>query len=125
MTAVGEPKHPALRSLYWREEVLEVMLWLRGGGYDDRLDAAVLADFLGIDRTLATGHLERLADQGYLRLMPGDGRYALTPLGEEEAQRLVGGLRAVPLASPGRCGPACWCSTSRVESWHCASSTFT
>lgn len=124
MTPVGEPKHPALRSLYWREEVLEVVLWLRGGGYDDRLDAGVLCDFLGIEATRATAHLERLADQGFLRQLP-DERYALTPLGEEEGQRLLGGLRTVPLATQGSCGPACWCSSSRVESWRCAASEVT
>lgn len=124
MTTVGEPKDPALRSLYWREEVLEVVLWLRGGGYDDRLDAAVLRDFLGIEPVQASAHLQRLTAQGYLCALP-DGRYALTAFGEEEGRRLVGGLRAVPLASQGTCGPACWCSTSPVESWRCSAAAIT
>lgn len=108
-----------LRSVYWREELLEVVLWLRGEGFDEHLDRTVVRRFLGLDDEQAAAHLERLADHGYLQRQP-DGRYALSPVGEEEAQRLVGGPRSVPAPAPGSCGPDCWCPTSPVEASRCA-----
>lgn len=118
MITAWEPKDPALRSVYWREEILEVVLWLRGGGYDDLLDRDVLSEFLGVTALDATSHLRRLAAQGYLRRRP-DLRFELTLMGEQEAERIVGGPRSVPLGIKGRCGPQCWCSISPVERARC------
>lgn len=121
MISAHQPKNPALRSLYWREEIIEVALWLRGEGFDERLDSAMLATFLDIDRAQAGAHLDRLTAQGYLCQLPG-ARYGLTAMGEQEGQRLTGGPRAVPTAVPGACGPECWCPTSPVEASQCADS---
>lgn len=115
---VREPKHPALRGVYWREEVVEIVLWLRGERFDDRLDAATLCNFLDIDRPTAAELLDRLAAQGYLQ-RTADVRYELTDEGEEEGRRLTGCARAVPAPTTGPCGPACWCSTSPVEAARC------
>lgn len=113
-----EPKHPALREVYWREEVVEVVLWLRGEGFDERIDAAVLSNFLGIDQPKAAALLDQLVAQGYLQRL-ADGRYELSQDGEEEGRRLTGGQRAVPAPSPGPCGPERWCSTSPTEASQC------
>lgn len=115
---MSEPKHPALREVYWREEVVEVVMWLRGEGFDERIDAAVLCNFLGIDQPKAAALLDRLAAQGYLQRRV-DGRYELSQDGEEEGRRLTGGQRAVPAPTQGPCGPDCWCSTSPTEASRC------
>lgn len=118
MITAWEPKDPALRGVYWREEIIEVVLWLRGGGYDDGLDRDVLSSHLGIRPLAAAAHLKRLAHQGYLRRRP-DRRFDLTRAGEQEAQRLVAGPRTVPLGRQGACGPECWCSISPIERARC------
>lgn len=118
MPAAQEPKHPTLRAVYWREEILEVVLWLRGEGLDESLDPEVLRSFLGIDPEKATEDLDWLAAQGYLQRRP-DGRYVLSRYGEEEGQRLVEGDRAVPPPTSGACGPDCWCSSSPMEALRC------
>lgn len=122
MTATPEPKHPVLRDVYWREEILELALWRRGEGFDETLDAAVVAAWLGLDRGQADAHLDRLVTQGYLRRAP-DGRCGLARRGEEEGRRLLQGVRAVPLPTFGGCGPACWCHTSPIEADRCATAT--
>lgn len=114
-----EPRHPTLRSLYWREEIIEIVLWLRGEGFDERLDAGVLANFLDIDVEVGAGHLDRLVTQGYLE-RGADGRCILSPAGEQEGRRLTGGLRSVPAPVLGSCGPECWCTTSPIEAAWCA-----
>lgn len=121
MAVHQEPKHPTLRSLYWREEIIELVLWLRGEGFDERLDSATLGAYLDIDTTQAAAHLHRLTLHGYLEQLPG-GRYGLTAIGAQEGQRLTGGPRSVPPSVPGACGPECWCPTSPVEASQCASS---
>ncbi|HVM13402.1 MAG TPA: hypothetical protein VM287_03630 [Egibacteraceae bacterium] len=115
---MSEPKHPALREVYWREEVLEVVLWLRGEGFVERIDAAALCNFLDIDHHKAAALLDRLATHGYLRRL-AEGRYELSEDGEEEGRRLTGGERAVPAPTPGPCGPECWCSASPTEAARC------
>lgn len=118
MAPAQEPKHPTLRAVYWREEILGVVLWLRGEGLDDRLDADVLRRFLGVDAAKAAEHLELLVDQGYLRRLP-DERYALSQDGEEEGERITQLDRAVPPPTSGACGSDCWCSTSPMEASRC------
>lgn len=114
----SEPKHPALRGVYWREEVVEIVLWLRGEQFDDRIDADTLSDFLGIDRPSAAALLDRLAAQSYLQRV-ADGRFELAEDGEEEGRRITGWSRAVPAPTAGPCGPDCWCPTSPVEAARC------
>lgn len=115
---MSEPKHPALRQVYWREEVIEVVLWLRGEGFDERIDAPLLCNFLGIDQRKAAALLDRLAGQGYLKRL-ANGLYKLSEDGEEEGRRLTSGPRAVAAPTPGPCGPECWCSTSPTEASRC------
>jgi hypothetical protein len=118
MPLAQEPKHPTLRAVYWREEIVGLVLWLRGEGWDESLDPDVLGRFLGVDPDKAAEHLDRLAAQGYLQRRP-DGRYELGESGEEEGQRLIEGNRAVPPPTSGTCGPDCWCFTSPMEAIQC------
>lgn len=107
-----------LRDTYWQEEILEVSLWLRGEGFDERLDGATVSHFLGLDLDEATAHLERLVDRGHLVRLSG-GRFRLSQRGEREGQRLVHGLRAAPPPRPGPCGPTCWCHTTSTDASRC------
>lgn len=119
MAPAQEPKHPTLRAVYRREEILAVVLWLRGEGWEDSLAADVLVRFLGLDPAKAAEHLEQLVEQGYLQRRPY-GRFGLTQAGEDEVRRLTAGDRAVPPPTSGPCGPECWCSTSPIEASRCA-----
>jgi hypothetical protein len=113
-----EPKHPALRAVYWREEILGVGWWLRGEGGDDSLHPDVLGRFLGLGPTEAAKHLEQLAGQGSLQRRR-HGHFGLTQVGEDEGRRIAAGDRAVPPPTSGPCGPECWCSTSPLEASRC------
>lgn len=102
--------HPdELRELYWRDEIVQVVLWLRGEGGDERIDAPTLQRFLGLDPAASLGHLRSLVDRGVLQVLR-DGRYALTPYGEQIGERIVAGRTAeVPQPREGPCGRECWC----------------
>jgi hypothetical protein len=113
------PKSPALRALYWRSEILQVMYWLRGEGLGDVADAALLERFLGVDAAVGVGYLDQLADDGYLDRVPGG--YALSRSGLEEGKTEFA-LSFADLTRPthGECSADCWCKSSVEEALACA-----
>jgi hypothetical protein len=110
-----EPKSDALRALYWRDEILQLIFWLRGEGFDDRLDPRLLERFLGVDASAGRRHLDRLVDDGLLSC-DEQGRYRLTEEGHRHSDRIFAN-QAVDGAQPdhGECGVGCWCQVSPEE----------
>jgi hypothetical protein len=77
MERLHEPKSEALRALYWRDEILQLMFWIQGEGLGDRIDPGVLERFLGVDAQVGIGYLDRLVAEGLLDRSPA-GLYHLT-----------------------------------------------
>lgn len=120
MSEPYQPKSEALKALYWREEILQVMFWIRGEGFGEDIDALTLERFLGLEPTEALAHLDRLVGEGYLSR--ADGRYSLTSEGEELGKRVFADEFAdLTKPSHGECGPDCWCHSSVEEAATCAS----
>lgn len=119
MDELHPPKSGALRALYWRSEILQVMYWLRGEGLGDVVDAALLERFLGVDAELGTGYLDRLVDDGYLDRHVGG--YSLSESGLAEG-RTEFALSFADLTRPahGECSADCWCHNSVEEAIACA-----
>ena len=112
-------KDPALEGLYWRDEILQLMYWLRGEGFADVITPQDLRRFLEIDPGRLEERLSRLAADGYLERVSGrELHYRLSAVGIEEGRR-----RFLDEFSPllGReshnpCGdPECACHTSGGE----------
>lgn len=119
MDDLHPPKSAALRDLYWRSEILQVMYWLRGEGLGDVVDAVLLERFLGVDAHVGIGYLDRLVTEGYLDLMP-DG-YALAPRGIEEGRtEFALGFADLTRPAHGECSADCWCHASVEEALACA-----
>ncbi|MFP5332615.1 MAG: hypothetical protein ACLGHX_09705 [Acidimicrobiia bacterium] len=119
MSEPYQPKSDALRALYWKEEILQVMFWIRGEGFGDDIDLPTLERFLGLDASEGIGYVDRLTEEGYLA-RSGD-RFALTEAGEEFGKRIFADEFAeLTKPSHGECGPDCWCHTSVEEARTCA-----
>jgi hypothetical protein len=116
----SEPRSEALRALYWREEILQVMYWIEGEGFGDHVGCNELERFLGLDAKLAVGYLERLSEDGYLERSVPD-HYILTDKGRSDGARAFADEFA-ELTRPGHgeCGPECWCHASVDEAEACA-----
>jgi len=113
------PKSAALRALYWRSEILQVMFWLRGEGLGDVVDAPLLERFLGVEAAVGVGYLDRLVDDGYLERVPSG--YVLSDSGLAEG-RTEFALSFADLTRPthGECSADCWCQSSVEEALACA-----
>jgi len=113
------PKSEALRALYWRSEILQVMFWLRGEGLGDVVDPLLLERFLGVDAAIGVGYLDRLVADGYLDHLPSG--YALSESGLAEG-RTEFALSFADLTRPahGECSADCWCHNSVEEAIACA-----
>ena len=120
MERVQQPKSEALRALYWRDEILQVMFWIKGEGFGEHVDPAVLERFLGVEASIGLGYLDRLVDEDLLVRTP-DGQYGLTATGHEYGAGVFADEFA-DLTRPahGECGPDCWCHASVEEAEACA-----
>ena len=119
MDELHPPKSEALRALYWRSEILQVLYWLRGEGLGEVVDAALLERFLGVDAQVGVGYLDRLVVDGYLLHLPHG--YELSESGLAEGKTEFA-LSFADLTRPahGECSADCWCHNSVEEAIACA-----
>lgn len=119
MDELHPPKSAALRALYWRSEILQVMYWLRGEGLGDVVDAALLERFLGVDAHVGTGYLDQLVADGYLDRVPGGYRLSESGLAEGRTEFAMS-FAELTRPAHGECSADCWCHTSVEEAEACA-----
>jgi len=119
MDELHPPKSEALRSMYWRSEILQVMYWLRGEGLGEVVDATLLERFLGVDASVGVGYLDHMVLDGYLE--PAPGGYVMSESGLAEG-RTEFALSFADLTRPthGECSADCWCQSSVEEAIACA-----
>ena len=119
MDDLHSPKSDALRAMYWRSEILQVMFWLRGEGFGDLVDPPLIEQFLGVDANIGVGYLDRLVEEGYL-VRDGDF-YSLSDAGRQEgAMEFATSFAALTRPTHGECAPDCWCHNSTEEAEACA-----
>lgn len=99
-------EHPALQAMFWRSEILQVMVWLRGEGFGDEVDRSILERFLGTDAARGLEQLDAMVTDGLLERV-GD-RYQLSENGQKEgALDFVSSFEELQASSHGECGPDC------------------
>lgn len=119
MTEIMQPpKSDALKQLYWRSEVLQVMYWLRGEGFGDQVDPSLLERFLGVEADIGIQYLDRLVEEGFLE-RTGD-RYSLSEMGRREgALEFATSFSELTRPTHGECSADCWCHNSPDEAAAC------
>lgn len=119
MEQLHPPKSEALRDLYWRSEILQVMYWLKGEGLGEVVDAPMLERFLGVDASVGVTYLDRLVLDGYLE--PASRGYSMSDIGLAEGKTEFA-LSFADLTRPthGECSADCWCQNSIEEAAACA-----
>lgn len=119
MEQLHEPKSEALRALYWRDEILQLMFWIQGEGFGEQVDPVLLERFLGVDAVVGVRYLDRLVEEDLLGRTP-DGRYELTTDGRQHGARVFAvEFAAMTKPGHGECGLDCWCHSSPEEAEAC------
>ncbi len=109
----------ALAAIYWRDEILQVMYWMRGEGISDSPSAQELAALLTADADSLRPHLEQMVIDGLLtRATQTDLiRYALTERGRKDGGKLFKEeFEGLTNQAHGECNnPNCACKTLGPE----------
>jgi DNA-binding transcriptional ArsR family regulator len=91
MTGRDDSDNPEFGRLVDRDEILQVMYWLRGERLAEDVDAGELSRWVGLEAAAIAPHLEHLTSSGLLRAVgdpaAGTPRYSLTEIGVREAGR--------------------------------------
>jgi len=113
------PEDPALRALFWRDEILQVMYWLAGESLATDVSAPELGRFLDHDIAELEFSLLRLAEQGYVKTV-GVFRYGLTDIGAIHGRRgFEDEFSGMVSQAHGECGADCWCHRSSEDARSC------
>ena len=100
------PHCGALKSMFWRSEILQVMYWLRGEGFGEEVDASVIERFLGVDASTGIEYLDQLVEEGLIERI-GD-LYTLSELGRREGGlEFAQSFEDLTNQAHGECGPDC------------------
>ena len=71
--------------IYWRDEILQLLFWMRGEGMGEAQAPAALARFLTLEEGLLRPHLSQMAADGFLESK--SDLVALTEMGRTEGSR--------------------------------------
>ena len=71
--------------IFWRDEILQLLFWMRGEGMGESQASSAVARFLNIEETSLVRHLDRMLEAGYLR--KESGGFGLTEMGRTEGAR--------------------------------------
>jgi hypothetical protein len=111
----------AVDALFWRDEILQVMFWLRGEGLSEVVTPSEVARLLAADAAMVAARLGAMAADGYV---VADGaaapRYRLSALGAELGGRsFQDEFAGLTRQAHGECGPGCWCHDPGREGEPC------
>ena len=71
--------------IFWRDEILQLLFWMRGEGMGESQSPQALARFLNIEESALIPHLDQMTAAGYL-LVKEEG-FALSDMGRTEGSR--------------------------------------
>ena len=107
-----EIEKSALRALFWKEEILQVMYWMDGEGLGPRVPTSQVLSFLNTNSANLYFHLKKMIDEGYLIKQDDsliqNAQLSLSPMGKKEAGRhFAEAFQGLQKAGHGECGPDC------------------
>ncbi len=71
--------------IFWRDEILQLLFWMRGEGMGEVQSPIALARFLNIQESALRSHLTQMVAASYLTM--GEDGVALSHLGRTEGSR--------------------------------------
>lgn len=107
-----------LEVLKVRDELLQVMFWMRAEGLAETPTAQELSTFLVLPADTLAAYAERFVADGYL-VAAGEG-YGLTAVGEQAGKRgFADEFADLTKPAHGECDADCWCHESADAAASC------
>jgi len=99
-----------LRSLFWRDEILQVMYWMQGEGLGEKFAPTAIQPLINTNMENLRHHMKKLCAEGYLEMeeQKNGGMFKLSSFGKKEAgRRFSEAFQGMQKAGHGECGPDC------------------
>lgn len=99
-----------LRCLFWKDEILQVLYWMKGEGMGTEVSLKEMLPFLNTSTENLDFHLKKLQTEGYLEKKSDKVKvsYDLSELGKKEGGRKFSeAFQGMQKAGHGECGPDC------------------
>ncbi len=107
-----------LEVLKVRDELLQVMFWMRGEGLAQTPTVRDLSTFLVVPADTLAAYVERFVAEGYL--VSANGGYGLTAAGEQAGKRgFADEFSDLTKPGHGECDADCWCHESAEGAASC------
>ena len=105
--------------IFWRDEILQLLFWMRGEGMGESQAPAAIARYLDIEQAALMTHLNQMIEARYLSEQ--NGRFGLTEMGRTEGgRRFQDEFETMLSQGHGECSdPNCDCHELGPE--HCKS----
>lgn len=105
--------------IFWRDEILQLLFWMRGEGMGDAHAPSAIARYLDLEESKLKPHFDQMVEAGYLT--GRGGRLALTEMGQAEGgRRFKDEFESLVGQGHGECNdPDCDCHQLGPE--HCKS----
>ena len=102
----------AVDTLFWREEILQVLYWMDGEGLADAVPFSRLLSLLNTTNDNLLFHLQKNIETGYLKTedqeLNENSSVQLTPVGKKEAGGIFrNAFEGMQKGGHGECGPDC------------------
>lgn len=99
-----------LRSLFWKDEILQVLYWMHGEGMGSEVSLPQMLPFLNTSYQNLEYHLIKITNDGLLLGIEKEGTiyYTLSEFGKKEGGRqFAEAFQGMQKAGHGECGPDC------------------
>ena len=99
-----------VRSMFWKDEILQVLYWMNGEGLGTKVTAPQMLPFLNTSHENLQYHLQKLTSEGFLisnEINAGE-HFSLSESGKNEGGRnFAEAFQGMQKAGHGECGPDC------------------
>ncbi|MDX1666854.1 MAG: hypothetical protein R3350_06480 [Saprospiraceae bacterium] len=121
MKKIPPQNNDPLGHLFWKDEILQIMYWLRGEQLAEEVKGRKLLTLLNTDAENLLFQLGKLADQGLLSCIDRpptlESEFSLSEAGKKEAgARFSSAFEGMQKAGHGECSADCDCQWEGHES---------
>ena len=99
-----------IRTMFWKDEILQVLYWMRGEGLGSEVSCSDALPFLNTSKDNLQYHFEKLLTEGFLISHEKNFKtvYSLSDLGKKEGgNNFAEAFQGLQKAGHGECGPDC------------------